>query len=41
MLVFGRKKTATAVAYCKRRKGLIKVRFSEFDYFPINVLGSS
>ena len=23
--VFGRKKTATAVAYCKRGKGLIKV----------------
>ena len=25
--VFGRKKTATAVAYCKRGKGLIKVTF--------------
>ena len=24
--VFGRKKSATAVAYCKRGKGLIKVR---------------
>ena len=26
--VFGRKKTATAVAYCKRGKGLIKVSFN-------------
>ena len=24
--VFGRKKSATAVAYCKRGKGLIKVK---------------
>ena len=29
--VFGRKKTATAVAYCKRGKGLIKVNGRPLD----------
>ena len=32
--VFGRKKTATAVAYCKRGKGLIKVGF----YFNLSIV---
>ena len=29
--VFGRKKTATAVAYCKRGHGLIKVSYNLWD----------
>ena len=29
--VFGRKKTATAVAYCKRGKGMIRVSFNVRD----------
>ena len=31
--VFGRKKTATAVAYCKRGKGLIKVNIRQASSF--------
>jgi len=36
--VFGRKKTATAVAYCKRGKGLIKVTFKVITKVKIEVL---
>jgi len=36
--VFGRKKTATAVAYCKRGKGLVKVNGKPLDLVEPRVL---
>lgn len=36
--VFGRKKTATAVAYCKAGKGLIKVNDKPLDLVEPQVL---
>ena len=38
MQVFGRKKTATAVAYCKRGRGLIHVNGRPLDNLTPQVL---
>ena len=37
---FGKKKTATAVAYCKEGKGLIKVNGTPIDLFGSPILRS-